>query len=284
MTNEIVVEARDVHYSYQERIRALAGVNFSVSRWEFIGLMGQNGSGKTTLAKHLNGLLKPQLGTVFVDGIDTRKLSVAQTSRKVGYVFQNPEHQIFARTLLEEISFGLRNLGFPKGEIEERATEALRMVDLNKPLNAFPHFLSVGEKHRLAIASVIAMRPQLLILDEPTTGVDYGRAKQIMGILKRLNEQGMAVLVITHDAGLVAEYCQRVAIMREGLIVNDGNADEVLSDENVLLSNSLRPLQVTALARSLGLEVAPIRVADFVDFYIRKRAESGRQSFSDETR
>lgn len=272
MTNQTIVEARDVHFNYEATIRALSGVNFSVAKKEFIGLMGHNGSGKTTLAKHLNGLLKPTRGHVLVDGKDTRELSVAQISRKVGYVFQNPEQQIFSRTILEEIAFGLRNLRLPEEGIEGIAAEALEMVDLSKPLSAFPHFLSVGEKHRLAMASAIAMRPDLLILDEPTTGVDYGRAKHILEILRRLRDQGMAILVITHDVGLVAEYCEKVAIMREGVIVNYGDVDAVLSDENILVSNSLLPLQVTRLARSLGLEKSPVRISDFVDLYLSRRS------------
>lgn len=254
MGRKTVIRVEEAGYAYPGGVRALRSVSLEVVEGEFIALMGHNGSGKTTLAKLMNGLLKPTEGRVLVGGRDTRSLSVAECARTVGYVFQNPEHQIFAPTLYDEVAFGPRNLGLPEDEVRRRVMEALEIVDLGKPLDSLPHLFSVGEKHRVAIASVLAMRPKVLILDEPTTGIDFGRSLQIMRILKKLNkEQGVTIILITHDLYLAAEYTDRTVILNRGEVVADGPTGRVLSDTNLLASNGLSPLQVTLLARRLGL-------------------------------
>lgn len=250
--NKTVIKIEDVHYSYKSGLRALKGISLNIYRSEFIAILGQNGSGKTTLAKHMNRLLLPTKGRVLIDGIDSKKISVAEASRKVGYVFQNPEHQIFANTIYEEVAFGLKNMGFSEEYVERRVKDVLNIVGLNKPLDFFPHFLSIGQKHRLAIASVLALNPDVIILDEPTTGLDFKACLNLMDLLKALNQQGKTIILITHDLYLVAEYAERVIIMKDGTKVADGNVRDILTDVKLLMRNSLVPLQVTSLAISLN--------------------------------
>lgn len=258
MSSKLIIKVENVYYRYPPNIWALKGVSLNVYKQEFIALLGQNGSGKTTLAKHLNGLLVPTKGRVLINGIDTRKLSVAKIARIVGYVFQNPEHQIFAKNIYEEIAFGLRNIGVPENEIEERVREALEEVDLRKSLDTNPHFLSTGEKHRLAIASVLAMKPEVIILDEPTTGLDYKRIKQLMEIIYNLYKKGHTIILITHDMALAAEYCERVIILHNGRILADAPAREVFSDIELLAQSSLKPPQITLLSIELNRRGYPI--------------------------
>ena len=271
MKEQAIVEVRDVSYVYPGGVKAIDGVSLSIKPGEFIALLGQNGSGKTTLAKLMNGLLKPTEGTVLIKGKDTRKMTVAECARIVGYVFQNPEHQIFASTIFEEISFGPRNLGIPEEDVKRRVEESLKFVDLKKPLNAFPHLLSVGEKHRVAIASVLAMEPEFLILDEPTTGIDFGRSLQIMRLLQRLRDRGKTVMVITHDLYLAAEFAERIIILKDGKKFADGPAKRIISDKKLLMDAGLSPLQVTLLSEDLkdyGIPTNTIRTMEFVEEFL----------------
>ena len=272
MKEQPLVEVIDASYVYPGGIKAVDNISLSVKPGEFIALLGQNGSGKTTLAKLMNGLFKPTQGTVLIKGKDTRKMTVAECARIVGYVFQNPEHQIFASTIYEEIAFGPRNLGIPEEDIKQRVEEALRLVDLKKPMDAFPHLLSVGEKHRIAIASILAMEPELLILDEPTTGIDFGRSLQIMRLLQRLKDRGKAVIVITHDLYLAAEFAERIIILKDGRKFADGSTKEILSNKSLLVDAGLSPLQVTLLSESMksyGISENTVRTMEFVEEFLK---------------
>ncbi|MCD6126598.1 MAG: ABC transporter ATP-binding protein [Thaumarchaeota archaeon] len=272
MKEQPLVEVINASYVYPGGIKAVDNISLSVKPGEFIALLGQNGSGKTTLAKLMNGLFKPTQGTVLIKGKDTRKMTVAECARIVGYVFQNPEHQIFASTIYEEIAFGPRNLGIPEEDIKQRVEEALRLVDLKKPMDAFPHLLSVGEKHRIAIASILAMEPELLILDEPTTGIDFGRSLQIMRLLQRLRDRGKAVIVITHDLYLAAEFAERIIILKDGRKFADGSTKEILSNKSLLVDAGLSPLQVTLLSESMksyGISENTVRTMEFVEEFLK---------------
>ncbi|RLG05341.1 MAG: ABC transporter ATP-binding protein [Thaumarchaeota archaeon] len=272
MKEQPLVEVINASYVYPGGIKAVDNISLSVKPGEFIALLGQNGSGKTTLAKLMNGLFKPTQGTVLIKGKDTRKMTVAECARIVGYVFQNPEHQIFASTIYEEIAFGPRNLGIPEEDIKQRVEEALRLVDLKKPMDAFPHLLSVGEKHRIAIASILAMEPELLILDEPTTGIDFGRSLQIMRLLQRLKDRGKAVIVITHDLYLAAEFAERIIILKDGKKFADGSTKEILSNKSLLVDAGLSPLQVTLLSESMksyGISEDTVRTVEFVEEFLK---------------
>lgn len=219
-----MITVEDVHFSYGGR-EVLRGVSLTLGQ-EILALVGPNGSGKTTLAKHLNGLLKPTRGRVLVDGMDTREHTVAELSRKVGYVFQNPEHMFFEETVFKEVAFGPKNLGLSEEEVEERVREALRAVGLEGFEERTPYSLSGGEKQRLAIACVLAMRPKYLVLDEPTTGLDWKAERSVVEVIKSLRERGHGILLITHDMDLVLELADRVVLLQGGRKVFDGPVED----------------------------------------------------------
>ncbi|RKY01368.1 ABC transporter ATP-binding protein, partial [Candidatus Poribacteria bacterium] len=183
---DVIFELRDLSHTYEGGIRALDGVSLTIREGEFVAVIGQNGSGKTTLVKHLNGLLRPTKGEALFLGRSVEEWRMSDIGRMVGFVFQNPDHQIFAGTVEEEVSFSLRNLGFPEAEIESRVREALRAVELEGYGKASPFLLTKGERQRVALASVLACKPRVIILDEPTTGLDYRQRRGVMELLRRL--------------------------------------------------------------------------------------------------
>jgi energy-coupling factor transporter ATP-binding protein EcfA2 len=247
-----IITCAGLRHTYGDGQEALRGVDLSIGAGEMIAVMGRNGSGKTTLTKHLNGLLRPTAGTVTVDGTDTAAASVAQLAQTVGYMFQNPDHQLFARTVAEEFAFGLRNIGVPDGDIGPRTREALDLVELDVPLDHYPHFLGKGERQKLALATVLAMRPRILVVDEPTTGQDARSAAATMRTLQELNRRGHTILFVTHDSRVVAEYAQRVLVMADGELITDGPPETVLYDTDVMARAAIKPPPVVRLARLLA--------------------------------
>jgi cobalt transport protein ATP-binding subunit len=246
----------------------LRGVDLRIARGEFVALIGQNGAGKTTLAKHFNGLLKPTSGSVRVLGSDTRRATVAELARAVGYVYQNPDHQIFAQKVRTEVAFGPRNLGLAPEEVDARVDEALRLVGLHEQAEDFAFSLGRGERQKLAVASVLAMAPPVLVVDEPTTGLDQPGARGILDLLSRWNRDGRTIVVITHDMTLVAERVPRTIVVGAGRILADGPTRRVLSDAALLRQAYLRPPQVTRVAQRLaGFGVSPdvLSVAELRD-------------------
>ena len=219
------IEVRDLWHIYEGKKEALKGVSLTFEN-EIIALVGPNGSGKTTLAKHLNGLLKPTKGEVIVDGMDTRKHSVAELARIVGYVFQNPEHMFFEENVFKEVAFGPRNLGLSEREVEERVEWALRQVNLDGYEDRSPYSLSGGEKQRLAIACILAMKPKYIILDEPTTGLDEKNAERVKEVIRKLYKEGHGILLITHEMELVLELAERVVLLYRGKKAFDGDVEE----------------------------------------------------------
>jgi energy-coupling factor transport system ATP-binding protein len=213
-----IISVQDLSYSYGD-ILAIDSLNLSIYPGEFIAIVGENGSGKTTLVKHFNGLLTPLRGNVFVTGKNTRQFAISDLARDVGLVFQNPDHMFFADTVREEVEFGLRNIGIPAGD--QAINNALGDVGLSHTKELYPRWLSRGERQRLAIACVIAMRPPAIVLDEPTTGLDGNEARLVMEILKRLQQAGHTIIVITHNRE-IAQYCaDRVILMERGKIISD---------------------------------------------------------------
>jgi len=229
-SNDSVVTIKNLWYKYTDSPTILRGINLSISKGEFVSLIGRNASGKTTLAKMLNGLLKPTKGAVEINGINTTKTSVETLSKYVGYVFQDPNVHLFADTVEEEITFMMHNLGFSPKSIEESLEKMLTQFNLNYCRYAYPRSLSTGEKQRVALSSVLAANPQLLILDEPTRGLDYELKKTLMHRLKTYQQNGGTILLITHDIELIAEFGERVLLISEGNLVADGTKHEVLSN------------------------------------------------------
>jgi len=224
-----VIEVEKLWHVYPDSPAALRNVNLKVSEGEFVAIMGRNASGKTTLVKHFNGLLPPTKGQVAIDGIDTRKATVAELARKVGFVFQNPNDHLFADTVEEEIAFTLKNLGLGEGEVRLRIDEVLARFGLEEYRKKYPRDLSGGEKQRVALASVLAIQPGILILDEPTRGMEYRLKSELMNFLHEYAGQGNTVILVTHDVETVAEYAARVILLSEGNIVVDGDKRDVLS-------------------------------------------------------
>jgi energy-coupling factor transporter ATP-binding protein EcfA2 len=224
-----LVEVKRLWYTYPSGLTALRNVNLRAGEAEFITIMGRNASGKTTLAKHLNRLLTPTRGMVKISGVDTREATVAQLARKVGFVFQNPNDHLFADTVYDEVASTLKNLGFDRSEIELRTAEMLARFKLNEYENQYPRSLSGGERQRVALASVLAAKPRVLILDEPTRGIDYRLKSELMRFLDEYRAEGNTVILVTHDVEIVAEYAERVILLSEGKVVVDGEKHDVLS-------------------------------------------------------
>ncbi|MEZ0393777.1 MAG: energy-coupling factor transporter ATPase [Desulfurococcaceae archaeon] len=249
-----VIEVRDLWFRYRKDLPwVLRGISLEVREGELLAIIGHSGAGKTTLVKHFNGLLKPTRGQVVVLGRDTRKATVSELARDVGMVFQNPEAQFFASTIRDEISLALRERKLGKEEIEARIEESMNAVDLHKDLNTSPHLLSFGEKHRLAIASILALRPRIVILDEPFSGLDYKRSLQLLEVMRKFVDAGGTAVLIAHDLQLIGEVADRVAVLLEGRIVREGPTDDVLSDVDWLKEHGFMPLQSAVLAREVGL-------------------------------
>ncbi|MCD6511568.1 MAG: ABC transporter ATP-binding protein [Thaumarchaeota archaeon] len=265
----MAVKAEDLWFSYGEGW-ALKGVSLEIPEGEIVAVVGPNGSGKTTFAKHLIGLLKPTRGRVLVYGEDTREKSVAELSRLVGYVFQNPNHQIFSETVYDEVAFGPRNLGFEEARVKELVESSLKLVGLEGKGEERPYMLSMGEKERLAIASVLAMDPRLLILDEPTIGQDRSTMSKLIEVVKRLKGEGRTVLLISHDIDLVYEHSDYVIVFKGGEVVSEGKVAEVLSDPELTAKASLSLPKLAELARLLGLDKLPSSVEDVVEVLLNE--------------
>lgn len=241
----------DVYFSYEGIYAALRGVSLQIDDGETVAIMGANGAGKTTLMKHLNGLLRPQKGRVFLDGKDTSKLSVAEMARVVGLVFQSPDHQLFLDSVHNEIAFGLRKLGFADEEVERRCSETIERLGLGGLSERSPFDLSGGERKRVALASVLAIEPRVLALDEPTIGQDAKQKERLAELLTDLNKGGRTVIVVTHDIEFVIEHFSRTVAMASGKVVADGPTSSVLSNNRVIDMCSLTYPQMTQAARAL---------------------------------
>jgi energy-coupling factor transport system ATP-binding protein len=248
-----MVQVEGLSFSYPFGPPVLSGVNLDIAAGEFLAIIGQNGSGKTTLAKQIVGLLTPIEGRILLSGRDRATMRAAETAHEAGYVFQNPDHQIFAATVEDEVAFGPRNFALSREEVERRCEEVLRAVNLIEARGRDPFLLSKGERQRLAVASVLALRPRLLILDEPTTGLDYREQRRMMALVSDLNRTGIAIVMITHTPWLVAEYARRVVLMRKGSVLYDGPVREFFERDELLESSSFRAPEVTLLGRRFGV-------------------------------
>ena len=260
-----MIEVKDVFFSYSNNVEALTGLSLQIRDGEFVAIMGQNGAGKTTLVKLFNGLLKPTKGEVLIDGVNTRKVSVANLARKVGFVFQNADHQLFCETVEEEVAFALRNFGFKENAVQERVNWALNLLDLTEYRQASPFMLSGGERKRVALASVLSWNPKVLILDEPTIGQDYQQKEKLRQFIVQLNAEGKTVVIVTHDVEFVADCVPRVVLMAQGKILADGSAEGILTDRDLVTKASIASPQITKIfleLDDLGLPNKVINVHD----------------------
>lgn len=271
---EYCITVRDVWFQYTDDIVALRGVDLTIPRGAFVAVIGQNGSGKTTLAKHFNGLLKPSTGQVLVEGQDTRRCSTGQLARTVGYVFQNPDHQIFSSTTREEIAFGLRNLGLAAAEVSRRTEEALEVFGLAAHAAEPPALLGFGLRRKITIAAVYAMRPSILILDEPTSGLDWRSTHELIELTLQLRRAGHTILLITHDMKVAAAYSELTLVLHEGQILLYGDTRRIFCQTEVLREAHIGPPQIMELANrmcSLGMPEGVLTVGEFLQAYRRLR-------------
>ena len=260
MSEEKLIEVSDLVFDYPDGTTALQKIDLDIYANQFIALIGQNGAGKTTLAKTMNGLLKPTNGSVKIDGLDTREKGTAKKIvTKVGYVFQNPDHQLFNNTIFKEIAYGPRNIGLPNDEVKIRVQEAAAVCGVEEDLfSEHPFFLTKGLRQRVAIASILSMRPRTIIVDEPTTGQDLRQSLEVMNFLKMLwEEEGHTIIIITHEMPIVAQYAQRVVVLSNGGVLMDGSTRDVFAKPELLKRTFVKPPQITRLAQALGQHGIP---------------------------
>ena len=250
---DLVIE--DLVHDYPNGVRALDGVSLRIGAGEAVAVVGQNGSGKTTLVRHLNGLLRPTGGRVMVGGTDAAGLRVAELARQVGLVFQDPDRQIFAGSVRDEVAFGARNVGLRGGELDHAVAEALAAVGLAGAERTNPYDLGAALRKLLAIASVLAMRTAVLVLDEPTTGQDRHGVTRIRDVVAAAHAAGRTVLTVTHDLRFVAETSARVVVLRAGTLVFDGTPAEAFARGrwDLLRSTGLEPPPAAVTAERLGM-------------------------------
>ncbi len=247
-----MLELRSVDFGYTAQTKILKNVSLIINRGEFVAIAGRNGSGKTTLTRLMMALKKPSHGEILFEGKNIKKCTPADMARHIGYVFQNPDRQIFRDTVFDEAAYGPEQLGFSTKEIRELVHEALASTELSNLAMAYPLSLSKGQKQRLTIASALAMQPKMLILDEPTSGQDARERQQLMMLLSKLHRQGKTILLITHDMELLARLAQRVIVMDKGCKAFDGTTEELFRDESGLKTWGLSEPTAIKISRALA--------------------------------
>lgn len=248
-----MLEVNNLKYSYNDDYQALKGVNLKIERGEMVAILGKNGAGKSTLFLHLNGIYEPDEGKVFIDGEELKydKKSLLKFRQKVGIVFQNPDDQIFAPTVEEDVAFGPLNLGLSMEEVQNRVEEALIRVGMNGYEKSAPHHLSGGQKKRVAIAGILAMKPEIMVLDEPTAGLDPEGVTNLIKLLRELNDEGITIIISTHDIDLVPDYAQKVFVLVDGHIISQGTPKEIFAQPNILKKANLKIPIITEVFHKL---------------------------------
>ena len=251
-----MIEVRNIKYAYNSDYQALKGVSLKVEKGEMVALLGKNGAGKSTLFLHLNGIYQPDEGQVFIDGEELKydKKSLLKFRQKVGIVFQNPDDQIFAPTVEEDVAFGPLNLDLPMEEVQKRVTESLARVGMSGFEKKAPHHLSGGQKKRVAIAGILAMKPEVMVLDEPTAGLDPQGVVDLSRLLRELNEEGITILISTHEVDLVPNYAEKVFVLVDGLLIAEGTPKEIFAKPEILEQAKLKVPIVTDLFQQLEAE------------------------------
>jgi energy-coupling factor transport system ATP-binding protein len=268
----VKVSIEHVSFSYPGGIEALHDVSLTIEPGEAVAILGENGAGKSTLAKHLNGLLRPGTGRVLIDDWDTREHTTAQMAQRVGYVFQNPDDQLFERVVRREVAFGPRNLGHTDAEVDRLVAEALEQVGLADHADAHPYDLPLSERKLLTLGAVLAMQTPIIIFDEPTTGQDARGVERIGRIIEDLKAEGRTVITISHDVDFCAEHFPRAVLMSRAQVMLDGPVETVLSDGQHLAQAAVEPPQMVRLAEELDMAARPLTVEQFVDALVEERA------------
>ena len=259
MTN-IQLSTENLSFTYPDGTRALKNINIEIEKGEKVAIIGPNGAGKSTLFSHFNGLTEPTSGCVKIEGkpISFEKDELLKVRQKVGIVFQDPNDQLFAPTVKEDIAFGPMNLGLSYDEVEKRVEDALKMVGMENYEDKTPHHLSGGQQKRIAIAGIIAMKPELMILDEPTAGLDPDGVEKVLNIMNKLNEEGMTLIISSHDIDMISKYADKIFVLYNGEIIESGNKNKIFSDMELLKKAHLRTPITTEILYNLkesGLNV-----------------------------
>lgn len=244
-----MIEFKDVCVSYTPEAQALAEVNFTINNGEFVAFVGSNGAGKSTTMRLVNGLLKPNSGEVLIDGIPTTQLKTSEIAHKVGFLFQNPDRQICCKTVREELEFGFKAQGALDDEAHARVDEVIEEFSFNA--NAEPYLLNRGTRQLLALASIIVMAPQTIILDEPTTGLDYRECCKVMKVIEKLHKSGKTIVMVCHDMEVVADFADRVIVMTYGEMVADGPTFDILRNPEILKRSDLIAPQIISISQEL---------------------------------
>ncbi|WP_296884699.1 ATP-binding cassette domain-containing protein [uncultured Methanobrevibacter sp.] len=251
-----MLEVQNIKYSYNNDYQALKGVSLKIEKGDMVALLGKNGAGKSTLFLHLNGIYQPDEGKVFIDGEELKydKKSLLKFRQKVGIVFQNPDDQIFAPTVEEDVAFGPLNLGLSMEEVQNRVEDALERVGMTGYEKTAPHHLSGGQKKRVAIAGILAMKPEIMVLDEPTAGLDPNGVTNLVKLLKELNAEGITILISTHEVNLVPDYANKAFVMVDGNLIAEGTPRDIFSQPDILKQANLEIPIVTELFQQIKAE------------------------------
>ena len=253
-----------VTFEYQAGVSALRRIDLLIHSGETVALVGSNGAGKTTLAKHLNGLLRPSAGRVWVGDWNTADHSVAQLARRVAFAFQNPADQLFERTVRAEVAFGPRRAGLPMPELDQRVAEVLELTGLEAEAERHPYDLNPADRKLVSLAAAVAMRTPVCVLDEPTTGQDSKGMARVDRVIDSLKQSGQTLVLISHDIDFCADHAGRVVVMDAGQIVADGPAGQILGESTLLRDAGLEAPQLVRLAQRLGMQNLPLGVAEFL--------------------
>lgn len=267
--DKIVLKTDNLNYIYHDGVHAIKDINIKIKEGEKVAIMGPNGAGKSTLFLHFNGLKEPDSGNIEIDGkkMVYDKKELLKIRQKVGIVFQNPNDQLFAPSVQEDIAFGPMNLGLPIEEVEKRTTEALELVEMSDSKDKPPHHLSGGQQKKVSIAGIISMRPEIMILDEPTAGLDPQGVDQILEILNKLNNEGMTIVISSHDVEMINEFADHIFVLKDGEIIGDGTPDEIFSNHELLEIANLKPPKTAELLKilkenGLDVDINKIKVKD----------------------
>lgn len=276
--NEVHLSTKNLSYTYPDGTHALKNVNMDILKGQKVAIMGPNGAGKSTLFSHFNGLTEPTSGHIEIDGKRMKydKDTLLEVRQKVGIVFQDPNDQLFAPTVKEDVAFGPMNLGLSYEEVAKRVDEALELVGMEKFKDKTPHHLSGGQQKRVAIAGIIAMRPEIMILDEPTAGLDPEGVEKVLNILDNLNKEGMSIVISSHDIEMVNEFAQKIFVLNEGEILASGNKEEIFSNKSLLKKAHLKAPITTEILYQLkdkgySVDTTKIGVNEVVDEIIKMK-------------
>lgn len=262
---DLIIDNLRFVYPPPKKVEAIKRLNLTVKEGEFVAIIGHNGSGKTTLSKLISGYLNPSEGSITIGGVEVKKIPPRVRPTIVGYVFQNPDQQVFKDTVWEDLRFGLENLQVPDEEADSRAKRVMDRLLLSKYADTHPFRLGKGDRQRVAFGGILVMNPKVLLVDEPTTGQDPEKAREIMRLLVELNqEQKVTIIVVTHAMDLVAEFCQRVVVMGTGEKLLDGHPREIFSQPEILAKTYVRPPQICRLGLALGVKPVPLTPGELV--------------------